>query len=466
MKRSIGITAALAALLLAEPGWADAGAADLGALTAAIQNMRGEITRLQQTVDEQNRRIEQLEARPARESSGGASTGTEAVPWMQGLKQSGDLRLRQEYFDFYDKTNDAGSTGTANDRSRNRFRVRLRWGLEKDLGEDWKAGFRLATGSSTDNVSTNQTLGNRGYFTFKDIFIDRAYAQYSPSAWKDRGAVKGVTIGAGKVENPFLRYSTPMVWDADVTPEGLYEKATFRLLDSGPDRLDLNVALGQFISNENAGTETDAEVYGYQGALTWSNKRFGEKPLELTFAASYYDYPSWFQTVTNNTAGVSFLRTNTSALDDPRILDLYPEAAFHWRETPVTLWFDYAVNVGSIDATREALDSAHSDDDGWGAGFKVGKASKKGSWEAGYGYFEIGANAVVAAFNDGDFGGPGYSGHTNRKGHKLAFTYQLTDAVSVGWAGFLVEPVNPTAAAANSTDESVFRSQVDLNYKF
>ena len=100
-------------------------------------------------------------------------------------------------------------------------------------------GFRLLTGSTTDQTAPNQTLGNSGYFNYKTFNIDRAYAGYSPNGLKDYGALKGVTVGAGKFENPFLRYSTPIVWDGDVTPEGIYEKATLQFASTANTKVNL-----------------------------------------------------------------------------------------------------------------------------------------------------------------------------------------------------------------------------------
>jgi hypothetical protein len=397
---------------------------------------------------------------------------------MKGLKFGGDFRLRMENFDYFDKNNDAGSTGTASDRSRNRFRIRLRYGFEKDYGDDWKVGFRMATGSpstssgvATDNTSTNVTLGNPGYFVYKNIYIDRAYAQYSPNGLKDYGPLKGVTVGAGKFDNPFLRYSTPIVWDGDVTPEGLYETAKFQLVGEEENKLNLYGTLGQFITNENSTLEQDAGLYGYQGAVNWSTYNFGtETPVDFSFATSYYDYTNWTQTVgAGNTAATSYLRTNTLIADDFRVLDLYPEIAFAVNKTPVVLWYDYATNlanVGTDDIVGSGENDIHDQDGAWGLGLKVGKAKKKGQWEAFYGYYELGANSVVAAFNDSDFGGTGQSGATNRKGSKFGFTYQLTDNIQVNWTGYVVQTLNPNTAVGNSTNEHVFRSQADLLYKF
>src|SRR3990167_5685244 len=157
-------------------------------MLAAIDGLKQQVIKMQATIDEQNQRIRQLESRipiekPQAEailkpSAEGTSTSDaevqksfkqtlgEAMPWLKGVKQSGDVRLRMENFEYYDKNNDAGSTGTANDRTRNRFRVRLRWGVDKDFGDDWKAGFRLTTGTTTEPTATNSTLGNPGYFTY------------------------------------------------------------------------------------------------------------------------------------------------------------------------------------------------------------------------------------------------------------------------------------------------------------
>ncbi len=470
--------------------------ADDSTLLVVLDGLKSQMAQMQQTIEQQNLRIQQLESRKVLETAQPSVSVPapsaaisdvdfqkslkdnigEAIPWIKGAKFGGDFRLRYEAFDYFDKNNDAGSTGTSADRDRNRFRIRLRWGFEKDFGDDWKVGFRMATGSTTDPNSTNQTLGNNGYFNTKSFNIDRAYAQYEPNGLKDYGALKGVKITAGKFDNPFLRYATPIVWDSDVTPEGLYEQANFSLVSAEDNKLSLQTTAGQFIVNENAGLDTDAELFGYQGALTWSTHNFGgDKPVEFVAAASYYDYTNWFNTIRNNTAATSYLRTNSIVADNFRVLDLYPEMTFHAGATPVTLWGNYVqnlANVGTEDAAQSLGNDIHDSDDAWGLGIKLGKTKKKGSWEVHYGHYVIGANAVVAAFNDGDFGGPGTNGFTNRIGHKLGLGYQLTDNAILNWTGYIVRPLNPfgggsaTLGLQNATNEDVFRSQFDIVYKF
>ncbi len=478
------------------PAYADASASE--DIAGSLEALKRQLSTMQATIDSQNARILQLESRktyetpqpsaPAQPSStpqlsendwqkGIKDNIGDAIPWMKGAKFGGDFRLRYEAFQYSNRVSDSGSTTTSSDRTRNRFRVRLRWGFEKDYGDDWKVGFRLATGSTTDPNSTNQTLGNSGYFTFKNILVDRAYAIYEPNGLKDYGPLKGIKIGAGKFENPFLRYSTTIVWDADVTPEGAFEQANWNLLSTEENKLNVQTTAGQFIVNENAAVDNDAELYGYQGAVNYSTYNFGtDQPVDFNFGASFYDYTNWFQTIlaANNTAATSYLRTNSITADDFRVLDLYPEIVFYTHDMPVTLWYDYAVNtanVGTDDFAQTSGNDIHDSDEAWGLGFKVGKAKKKGSWEFNYGYYEIGVNAVVAAFNDSDFGGPGTNGFTNRKGHKFGLGYQLTDSLVVNWTGYVVRSLHPVSSSAtlglgSATDEEVFRSQLDFVYKF
>jgi len=178
--------------------------------------------------------------------------------------------------------------------------------------------------------------------------------------------------------------------------------------------------------------------------------------------------------VSNNTS-TSFLRTNTLAADAFRVIDIYPEVVFYVDRKPITLWYNYVNNLANEGTDNAALSSGndiHDQNEAWGLGLKIGKAKKKGDWEMFYGYYEIGANAVPAAFNDSDFGGSGGVGHTNRQGHKFGIGYQLTDALVINWTGYVVDALDPNTGntggtpVASSLNERVFRSQLDAVYKF
>ena len=91
-----------------------------------------------------------------------------ALPgWVNSMTLKGDLRLRYEQ-----KQNGEAGGYTGNRPTRNRFRYRFRFGGTADLGNGWKAGFRLASGGTNPN-STNTTMDD--HQQNDDIYIDQAY---------------------------------------------------------------------------------------------------------------------------------------------------------------------------------------------------------------------------------------------------------------------------------------------------
>ncbi|MGO9125861.1 MAG: putative porin [Terriglobales bacterium] len=129
---------------------------------------------------------------------------------MGRFRFSGDVRLRGE--DYF-------QTGVPD---RNRARIRVRFGLDGKLSEDFIGGFALATGSLGDPTSTNETL--TGAFDRKTIALDRGFITYNPveHSW--------LSLTGGKFAYPWQR--TSVTFDPDLNPEGFNEKASFNF--SGP----------------------------------------------------------------------------------------------------------------------------------------------------------------------------------------------------------------------------------------
>ncbi len=123
---------------------------------------------------------------------------------------SGDVRVRGEsYF----------QQGIPDD---NLARIRVRFGVDGQLNEDFIAGFALATGAIGNPTSTNETLSNE--FDRKTIALDRGFITYNPVAhhW--------LSLTGGKFAYPWQR--TSVTFDPDLNPEGFDEKASFNF--SGP----------------------------------------------------------------------------------------------------------------------------------------------------------------------------------------------------------------------------------------
>ncbi|MBI3999302.1 MAG: putative porin, partial [Candidatus Omnitrophica bacterium] len=300
----------------------------------------------------------------------------EVPSWLDGMKQGGGIRLRYEAFDMHGGT----------DQDRNRFRVKLTYGIDKKLGEDFTVGFRLATGGTTDPTSSNQTL--TGNFVYKTVVFDKLYAKYVPSQLKDFGPIQQVELGGGKTDNPFLRGSSPMVWDHDVMPEGIYETIDFKAVDLGEAKISLFLIGGQFPLVENAGAGlTDAELYAVMGGFNLEADVAGfEKPIGWTSAFAYYDYRDYAR----NANFGAFARGNTATATaltagDFNVINIYNQLKIPTAWVSVAPFFDYAHNLGDTVEDFKPI----SLDDAWGLGLKLGEAKKKGEWEAAYAYYFI-----------------------------------------------------------------------------
>ena len=143
---------------------------------------------------------------------------------ITNLKLYGDARMRFEYLDEKPQnTTIATAAGTGNHaNTTERYRYRIRVGADYTFTDNFKAGFELE--SSQANDSANQSMG-AGYNKFS-INVGLLYLQWKPTDW--------LTLTGGKQKNPL--YTTDLVWDADINPEGGAEQASWTFpLDFGSD---------------------------------------------------------------------------------------------------------------------------------------------------------------------------------------------------------------------------------------
>jgi TolA-binding protein len=132
----------------------------------------------------------------------------------------GDMRLRYE--SFYGQQNALTSSDNPSVlgnplTTRQRVRIRARFSVKGKINDEFDWGLRLATGSFPDVTSTNQTLTD--FFTRKNFALDQAYFNYKPKS------LPGFQIQAGKFATPWM--FTEMIWDNDISPEGLNESYTY-----------------------------------------------------------------------------------------------------------------------------------------------------------------------------------------------------------------------------------------------
>ena len=128
-----------------------AGEATVKDMQDTIQELKARLATLEQEVGKQKvNKTEQAETlKLIKEKQADAASRPVLPKWLDDLKFSGDLRLRYQGECFSGR----------NTKNRNRARFRLRFGVKKTwLDDQMEVGFRLASGSSDDPTSTNQTF--------------------------------------------------------------------------------------------------------------------------------------------------------------------------------------------------------------------------------------------------------------------------------------------------------------------
>lgn len=150
---------------------------------------------------------------------------------VKTIRWTGDIRVRQE--DFF----------LPGQNPRVRQRIRLRLGIEGQLGQDFIGGIGLASGTLADSTSTNETLTN--FFERKIIGFDRGYITYNPTAHK------WLSLTGGKFAYTWQR--TNQTFDPDLNPEGFSEKLSFDVKNSPLKNFTFTGM--QLLFNENSATK-------------------------------------------------------------------------------------------------------------------------------------------------------------------------------------------------------------------
>jgi hypothetical protein len=345
---------------------------------------------------------------------------------------------------------------TANTREhRERFRVRARLGILGRISEQWSGGVRLATGSTTDRVSTNQTLGQD--FNKYNLLVDRAFIKYDPVDW--------LSVTGGRIPNPW--FSTDLVWDEDLNFEGM--AATFKpVFDNGAIKPFLTV--GAFpLKEENQPASQGRWMQGIQGGAQWDFS----SSTRLKFGVAWYGFRNFEGRVeaagSLDVAGATFkpLAANYGQYEYSRNLRQKGNTLFRTNalgDTGTTSYWGLASRFRPLNLTA-SLDLAQFDPvhlvmtadwvkntafdraeilartqgrinltDGKNYGYQykltlgMPKIKNPRDWQISAAYRFLGSDAVVDAFTDSDFGGGG----TNMKGYTLGVQYGIDNNASIG----------------------------------
>ncbi len=442
-------------------------------------------------------------------AAGGA---TAAAEWTDRLKIEGDLRVRHQR-DAYGKDNPApedfllaslnGSTraadlaaGTAaglplanteDDRSRLRLRARLAFSAK--ISDSVSAGLRLATGSASDRVSTNQTLGQNG--NRYQFLLDRAFIRMEP--------LNGLSVSAGRIPNPW--FATDLQWSENLNFEGI--AGTWRWPAVGARTIEPFITAGWFPLRESAPPRSGRSLTGAQAGVQWEGGRTrlrvglaqytyhhlegrvdGDYDATLGAGRSYgqFEYEAGLRQrgntlfLTNNQAeatrfasGVTpdLFRWGLASKFAPRALTVAAELS-HFAPVVVLLSGEVVKNAAFDRAeilARTGLQVSDGSDAGFSLRATVGAAEvrERGQWQAQVAYRKVGSDAVLDAFTDGDLG----LGGTNLSGFSAGFVYGVDRNVNLGVRYLSAKQLDSMAVQPVGKNKYAIDSlQVDLNARF
>lgn len=346
--------------------------------------------------------------------------------WVQNTEIKGDVRLRYQY----DKKD-------SNDHGRNRGRVRARVGVISQLTDEVEAGIGIASGSSSDARSTNQTFDNT--FSSKDLWLDYAYAKWAWTPWLE-------VVGGKFIRKDVLWQPTDLLWDGDINPEG----ASLLFNHELTENIDGWFNVGFWILEDNGNSsETDPFLNSYQAGASMKEGMFDAK-----LAGTYYQFHNIQGGALTGAAGTNTAGPGGGLLYDYDSVQGSAEVGVSNLFGGLPMSIDERIAVFA-DVVNN-LDGNAEEDLGWALGTKFGnkKVKTKGQWQVKYIYADLEKDAFVDAFPDSDR----FDGDTGIDGHEIAFEYAIKDNLIFGLDYYNIDVKN------SSNSQDLF--QADLVFKF
>lgn len=388
----------------------------------------------------------------------------------------GDIRARYEMR----SGDDSASPALSEDRDRARYK--LTFGAKTEAGDFYSdIAFAMGSGGRSDNATFGNSASN-GSNAKETLFVKRAMLGWKATDW--------LTLEAGRIANPL--YTTPMVWDGDLTMEGLAEKLTFDL--NPKTQLFANFVQSQYVGDyqDYIGTASDRvtnNLLAFQGGAKFKiTDEVGGKAA-ITFTKYTNDKPkniagAFVPGLGTATTLTPTLATNVQSTNNLQTIEIPAEISYNMANSNIAfkLFGDYVQNLDGSDrynaavaaagANAAKISAAGNDDNAWllgvGIDSKQGKSAQKGDWSAKAWYQDVGVYSLDPNTPDSDF----MDSRVNMKGVVLKAEYLLSDNVFLNFAAGHATRKNDALAAAGTGNDIVLNLdsfdlyQFDVTYKF
>lgn len=387
--------------------------------------------------------------------------------------------------------------------NRNRARLRVRFGAESKLSEDFTAGLYLATGSLGDSNSTNETLTN--FLNRKTIGLDRGYITYQPVAHR------WLQLTGGKFAYTWQR--TSVTFDPDINPEGFSEKFSFDLKTPIIKNFTAQGIQLLFSENNNAKFLTGHDSFAVGGQvsgklevgifsstpsftiLNWRNvdailnaSAFavqattttgglpvpGEGPgcasgLGLPSVPPCVYGPQGFTnaTFTDSSGKIHFL---SQFLYADLILNNQVKTGI--SRFPLNLTLEYQNNLNAADHPLDAAGNATNlgkQSHGYFADLSLGQLKNRNDVQFGYAFEREEQDAIIASFSESEQRAP-----TNILQHRIYAQWKLRPSVTASYVLWVGRTLNSNlqhsivapGTTPGTTELWLKRMQFDLLYAF
>jgi hypothetical protein len=406
---------------------------------------------------------------------------------------TGDVRVRGESF-FQN------ADGTAAPTDRERARIRVRFGLEGKLGDDFIGGFSIATGTLGDPTTTNETFTNN--FDRKTIGLDKGYIIFQP---KD---AKWISATAGKFAYTWQR--TNQTFDPDLNPEGFALKFSYDLKTPYVKNVSVQPLLLYF-NEANPGIDSYIDGVQFAGKV-----QIGRLTSTPSFSLLKFNSPdtilqsSAFATQATSTTGGGKVpgegpgctalgaitvppcvfaangMTNATFFDATGKPHFYSQWFYSdlilnnqirtpWARLPLNLVLEYENNLDAKDhplaptGNLNVLTSLGKQSHLYLGDLSLGQAKNKHDFQFGYMWERQEQDSVIASFDESDQRAP-----TNILQNKFYATWKPTAQVTAGYTLWIGRTLNTGLENASKgpgvtvgvQDNYLKRMQFDLIYAF
>ena len=406
------------------------------------------------------------------------------------FRLSGDIRLRGE-----DIFQDCPACVT-----RNRARLRVRFGVDGRLNENFMGGFALATGSLGDLTSANESLTN--FFERKTIGLDRGYITFNPVA------ARWLSLTGGKFAYTWAR--TSLTLDPDINPEGFNQKFSWDL--KTPFLKNFTVQGMQLLYNEVAKGDDSFALAGNVSAA------FQLGPLTTTPSFTLIDWgfpdailnASAFATQAS-TSGTPPIQvpgegpgcatgsglpsvppcaiasngmTNATFVDakgQRHFLSGFEYADFILNSQlktglsrfPLNLLLEYENNLKAashpLDSKGKVITSIGSQNQAYLGEISIGQIKNKNDLQFGYGFWRSGQDSILATFSESE-----QRAATNIIEHHIFASWRVRSNVVAAYNAWIGRTLNSNLQHAvlapgvtpGETEPFLLRHQFDLIYSF